>query len=267
MNYARIQAKIDHGLGIAGRHLGQPFSVYRPNSPASGDFPGGWSTIATNAHIYRERISETKIELAIPRAALCYHIFGDTSPYLLGDVMLCTDPAYEPGISYGAGATTLPGTQDINAIMFAWHMPAFIPVGMRLDHLVRIYRPSGSPATLNDGSKYWESTLDNDLPLKLAAGAFSFGTAGAGGANIVPAGFASAYRPSGAMPFGPPPPGMIRPTHWYVTLPPLPGYEPTEGDAIVTIDDARYVVVDPYRQEAGVVGSPLLCDRQISQTG
>lgn len=265
MRYALIQKKIDHGIGIAGKHLGQPFSAYRVVSDSAGDFPDAWRLLTQNLALYRERVPEPKLETGLNKGAIWYNIYADMSPYNLGDVFVCTDPPFSPGVSYGANATILPGTLEINALSLAWHMPARVPTGARLDHLVRIYRPAGEPATLSDGSKYWKSTLDNDQPLILWGGEFTFGQPGSNLGSVVPCGFVAAYRPSGAFPFGPPVPGMIRPTHWYGYLPPLPGYEPREGDAVITIDDARYLVVDPYRQEAGVVGSQLLLDRQISQ--
>lgn len=265
MNYAGIQLRVDRGLGKAGKHLGQPFTALRADGQSNGDFPDGWTTLARNVPIYRERVAEPRLETAIAKGAIWYNIFGNMIPYNLGDVFLCTDPPYQPGLYYGENATILPETLEMNALSLAWHMPARIPTGARLDHRVRIYRPSGTPATLDDGSRYWRSTLDNDVPLRLSWGEFSFRGPGTDKASLVPAGFAAAYRPSGAFPFGPPVPGMIRPTHWYVYLPPLPGYEAREGDAIVTVDDARYLVVEPYRQEAGVVGHQLLCDRQIAQ--
>lgn len=264
-NYARIQSKIDHGLGKAARRLGEPFDVYRVIGSSSGSFPSAWHKVSAGIPVYRERVADPKLESAIRQAALFYNVFGDMSLYNLGDVFLCVDPPFVPGVSYGENATILPNTLEINALALCWHMPARIPTGARLSHEVTIYRPATGPKTLGDGSQYWESTRVNDKPLILTSGSFSFGGAGAGGASTVPAGFAAAYRPSGPYPFGPPVPGAIRPTHWYVYLPPLPGYEAREGDAIITVDDARYVVVDPYRQESGIVGQQLLVDRTTSQ--
>ncbi len=374
MNYARVQQLVDRGLGKAALRLGQPFSVFRVTDASTGDFPNDWTLLGENIPVYRERVSEPKLEVGIAKATLFYNVFGDMSPYNLGDVFLCTDPPFDPGVSYGENATILPDTLEINALSLAWHMPARIPTGARLSHQVRIYRPATGPKTLADGSKYWVSTHDNDQPLRLTGGEFAFGAPGATAAaiiggmvttddtvgltltnasvpafphtvthtvvigdtpttiatalaalivadaifraanvtvaslgpvvtvsqggivapatvlsaalsmgasetvtltpangrlsslgSIVPAGFVAAYRPSGPYPFGPPVPGMIRPTHWYVYLPPLPGYESREGDAICTIDDARYVVVDPYRQESGLVGQQMLVDRTTAQ--
>jgi hypothetical protein len=265
MNYALLQRKIDTGIGKAALRLGQPFSAYRLGAASSGEFPAGWTQLGTLIPIYRERVPEPKLEVAIPKSAVYYNIFADMSPYNLGDVFLCTDPPFVPGVSYGENATILPDTFEINGLALAWHMPARIPIGVRLTHLARVYRPATSPKALTDGSGYWASAHDNDAPLVLKNGVYSFGAAGSGRGSLVPAGFATAYRPSGPYPFGPPVPGMIRPTHWYVYLPPLPGYTGREGDAIITVDDARYVVVDPYRQESGLVGQQMLVDRTASQ--
>ena len=272
MNFARIQSKVDHGLGIASRHLGQPFSAYRVDTTSSGDFPADWLQLASNVPIYWVRRPEGKIPIGIARATVLYDLLANMAPFNLGDVFLCTDAPFSAGISYGAGATSVPGTQEVYAITLMAHQPAAGDqkigpnTGGRLTNLARVYRPATKPATLSDGSRYWKSTHDNDQALVLANGAFSFKPINSPG-SLVPVGLVSAFRASGPLPFGPPPPGMLRPSHWYVTTPPLPGYEPREGDAIVTVDDQRFVVVEPYRQEVNLVGNMLMCDRTTSQAG
>jgi hypothetical protein len=274
VNFAQIQRKIDHGLGIAARHLGQPYSVYRCESASSGDFPSGWTELTMGFPVYRLRRAGSRLEVAISNSALLYDIFADMGDYLLGDVFVCTDAAFQNGVSYGPGATSVTGTLELNAFSLAWHMPAFGDfkagpnTGARLTHLARIFRPSTSPKTVNDGSQYWKSTHDNDSALTLMSGAFSFAAAPATG-SIVPVGFGSAFRPSGEKPFSPSVPGMLPPARYYCYVPPLPGpgYEPREGDAIITIDNQRYVVIEPYRQETGVSGAQMLCYRFSSQAG
>lgn len=186
-------------------------------------------------------------------------------PYVLGDVFLQTDPPYNPGVSYGAGATSVPGTLEFNAFGLAWHPPVGEPVGARLDRRMGIYRPSLSPALNNDdGSTYWKSTKDNDTPLVLTNGNYDWGGPG-GTASFVPGGLASTLRVTGDLLFQPKVPGMTDAVRYFVYLPPLPGYTPSEGDAIITEDGARYEVVHPYAQSAGVSGSQLVVKRMISQ--
>lgn len=265
VNYARIQHHIDKGLGLAAKKLGPPYSVYRITNTSSGDYPGGWTLLATNQPFFHRRVNDKKLESALQSAGtLWYQIIGNVEPYLLGDVFLLTDPPYSPGRSYGAGATSVAGTIEFNAFALAWHAPVNEPVGGRLDRRAGIYRPSLNPAQLDDGSSYWKSTHDNDTPLILTNGQYAFGTPGAT-ASWVPVGLASTNRVTGDILFAPKTPGMTDAIRYYAYLPPLPGYTPSEGDAIITEDGARYLVVHPYTQNAGVVGSQLVVKRMISQ--
>lgn len=266
VDYATIQAKIDRGKGKAARKLGQPFNVFRIETESTGDFPEAWSEIAHSIPVFRRMlVGQGKIETAIKNATLFYDIIGDMSDFVLGDVFRQDDPPYVPGVSYGAGATKIAGAMEFNAFGFAWHPPVRLAIGGRIDRRCMIYRPSLDPKPLLDGTPYWKSLHDGDRPLILKDGHFSFGGAGARG-SFVPVGLSSAYRPYGKEAYEPAPPGMLRPSHWFAYLPPLPGYHPVEGDALITEDDARYVIVEPYFQEAGVVGSQLMLDRTGAET-
>lgn len=269
VSYASIQHKIDKGIGIAARKLGPPYSAYRVTDSSNGDFPGGWTQVTASFPLFTRRITaETKLFLGIKNTAQYLDLVGDMEPYLLGDVFLLIDPPYDPGVSYGAGATSIPGTEEINAAVLAWHVPVRVPVGARLDHLARITRPSSSPATVSTVTEanYWKTQLSNDQPLVLAGGTYSFGspqddeTAG----SLVPVGFYGQNRRGEAI-FRPDVPGMPRLAYWFVYVPPLPGYEPTEGDAILLEDGSRYVVMSPFTEETGVVGHMLIVDRKVSQ--
>lgn len=264
-NYARVQKHIDHGKGKAARHVGLPYTALRLTPVSNGDFPGGWTTVSAKFSMLRRRFAEGKLEVGIKNVTLFYRIVANMNAYLLGDVFLQTDPAYDPGFSYGVGATSVPGTFEFNAMALAWHPPENEAIGGRIDRRVKIYRPSPSPATVQDGSgvAYWKETNDNDLPLIMAAGVYAFGQAGAGGASFVPAGFTSALRQHESV-FEPGVPGMLKEAKWFVYVPPLPGYMPSEGDAIIDENGARYVVSVPYEQKTGVVGYQLVCDRKIS---
>ena len=139
-----------------------------------------------------------------------------------------------------------------------------VPIGVRIDRLVQIYRPASAPAALPDASLYWKSTHDNDLPLVLANGVYSFGAPGGVG-NFVPAGFSSIDRPSTSPMMKPVFPGVTPIMRYMAYLPILAGYSPKEGDAIIAQDGSRYLVVHPYTQNTAVSGSQLLLERMISQ--
>lgn len=268
VNYARIQHHIDRGKGIASQKLGPPFQAFRCVGSSAGSFPGGWSLVNARFPLFTRRFNaaDTKMPTGLKGTTMWFDLVANMEPFLLGDVFVLNDPAYVPGVSYGAGATSIPGTQEITAYCLAYHPPVAKAIGAHLDRLVTIFRPSVDPVALPDGSQYWESTNDNDLPLKLAAGTFGFGAAGSGGASFVPAGIASVHKRGDAL-FAPGVPGMIKPAHWFFYLPPLPGYLPREGDAIIDQNGARYVVVSPYEQLTGLTGYQLLCDRKIAQPG
>jgi len=271
VNYARVEHHIDRGRGKAAQKLGQPFLAYRLTSGSSGDFPDGWTGVpgplgTLSFPLFRRRMSEGKIEIGLKNIALLEEIIANMEPFLLGDIFVQNDPPYVPGVSYGAGATQMPGTMEFNGLCLASHFPVGKSVGARLDRRVAIYRPAGGPQTLPDGSLYWASTHDDDQPLLLARGKYSFGAAGTGEAVMVPAGWASQHRQSERT-FGPGVPGMLKPIKYFFYLPPLPGYLAREGDALIDENGARYVVVSIFEQQAGVVGQYLVVDRKIAQAG
>lgn len=264
-NYATIQRQIDHGLGVGSRHIGQPFTGYRIGATAVGDFPTGWTTVLPSASFFRVPAKPQALEWTFKSTSLkFYDLIGDVSGLLLGDVLLQTDPAYANGYSYGPGATLVPGTIEIQALGLAWHFPVQVPTAAWLNRRVRVYRPASAPVGLSDGSQYWAETHDQDQPLVLSGGSFAFGVQGAL-ASLVPCGIAASERSERGRLFPPSPPGMTPPVRYYAYLPPLPGYLPKEGDAIITEDDARYVVVHPFEQESGVVGTNLFLERTVSQ--
>ena len=267
VNYASIQHKIDRGLGKAGQKLGQPFLSYRVGATSTGDFPTAWTSLAS-VNLFRQRCSDRNLESALKSGlTLFWSILGDIEPYQLGDVFILNDPAYSPGVSYGAGASSVAfSTDQFIGMGLAAHLPVALPVAGRLDRRAGIYRPATAPATQADGSLYWKQTKDNDLPLQLSGGSFSFGAAG-GMASLIPCGFASNERPSGQDIFPDKVPGMSKVTRYFVYVPPLNGYLPKEGDAIITENGQRYRVVNPYYQMVGFVGYQLSVERQISQAG
>lgn len=197
---------------------------------------------------------------------LWFDLVASMVPFLLGDVFLQVDPDYVSGISYGPGATLLYDTEQFEAIGFAIHFPVGKSIGGRLDRRVQILRPNPTAAVIaSTGTNFWKTTRDNDAPLVLTAGVFGFTGTPGGEGSFVPAGFAAYDRQYGQDLFGPNVPSMPKPSRYFIYLPPLPGYTPIEGDAIVAEDGSRYVIELPYYQEAGVVGSQLVCHRQIAQ--
>jgi hypothetical protein len=236
-------------------------------STSSGDFPDGWATINPSFPLFRRRYtSEGKAELGLKNVALWYDIVADMGPFVLGDVFIQVDPPYKPGVSYGDGATQLENSIEFNGMALAAHAPVNKAIGGRLDRLVQIYRPASVPATLADGTISWKSTLPGDVPLVLSNGTYGFGAPGAGGASLVPAGVSSIHRRGDSV-FGPGVPAMPKPFLWFFYVPPLPGYLPREGDAIIDQNGARYVVNHPYEQQTGVVGYQLIVDRKVGQPG
>ncbi len=265
VNYAKIQHHIDKGLGLAAKKLGPPFEVYRIGATSTGDFPDAWDVVATNYPLFRRRISDRKLESGLIGGSMVwYDIISNMEPFLLGDVFVSQDPDYDPGQSYGRGATSTPDSIEMNALSLAWHAPVRKPTGARITIRARIYRPAAAPAILGDGSHYWKETLDNDSPLVLTDGVYDWGTPGTQG-SLIPVGISSSERLLRGYMFPPQIPGSMTIPRYFAYVPPLPGYAPIEGDAIVLEDDTRYLVSHPFNQTVGLVGSQLALERTASQ--
>lgn len=270
-SFAIFQHLIDKQLGAVGNRLGQPFSVYRITLSSTGDFPNGWYLVSSQAHAHRNRVRSQDAEVSMTsERTVWYEVIADMSPFWLGDVFLQTDSAYFPSVAYGARATSLQNTIELNGFALAWHAPIRPPLAARIDHRCRIYRPNLLPQTVSDGSpptpsQQWRSTREWDTPLQLTNGVYAWGAANTP-ASLVPCGFGTSDRQTRGEDFSPDPPGMLPVPRYYVYLPPLPGYTASEGDAFICEDDSRYVVIAPYRQETGVVGHQLMVQRYISQS-
>lgn len=267
VDYATIQQKIDRGLGIASNKLGQPFDVYRANgvAAATGDFPSGWEKVASNFPMFRKLVASTKLETGVRSDGIMwYDLIGSCAALLLGDVFYQVDAPFQDGVSYGAGATVVPGSLQFQGMALSWHMPVHKPVGARVNFRAKIARPSLQPQQLTDGTLYWSETFDNDVQLQLTGGQFAFGQPGDPG-NWVPVGLFSIARPYTRQQIQPNTPNVAPVSWFYAYVPPLNGYKPTEGDAIITEDGARYMVTSPYEQDVGTSGSSLLLQRLTSQ--
>jgi len=271
VNYVTIQHKIDRGIGHAAKKLGQNYAAYRCTAESTGDFPGGWTLINPLYPIFRRRVMETKLDIGQKAGwPLWFDMVFNAEPFLVGDVFIQVDAPYVPGVSYGAGATSVSfGTTELNAIAMAWHKPIDEAVGTRINTRGQIWRPAGGPMQLPDGSLYWEETNDNDQPLTLTNGLYTFEDPSLGFstvANWIPVGMSNLSRPYQRPSIDPPTPGVTHISWWGIYIPPLPGYTPSEGDAMILEDGSRYWIVNPYAQNVDVVGSMLLAQRTLSAT-
>ena len=268
VNYARIQHKIDKGLGKAGKHLGPPYSAYRVDSTASGDFPAGWRNVGNGLPVFVRRTTDAQFQSALlASGTLWLDVIGNMESFLLGDVFILADPAYLPGRSYGLGATSVANVNRYSGFGLAWHAPVDEPVGGRIDVRVQIYRVAGTPDTnLTDNVGIWRGTKYVGQPLVLANGVYSFYDPYRGQqASFVPAGVSSTDRPPRGHLVTPTSPGDMQVARYFLYLPPLPGYTPTEGDRIVQESGQVYTVTNPYNQLTGVVGNQIGVDRRISE--
>lgn len=259
VSYATIQHHIDKGLAIAGEKAGAPFTVCRIDADASGDFPTGWSVLPP-ASVYRARVRDAKLETdLLSGGTLWYELNGPVANYLLGDVFVSSDGAYADGVAYGVGATSVPNADQFDGFSLAWHASVQIPIGARIDRRVRIYRAGKGTATNPDTSRSWKVDKTGRVPVILADGVCTLGDRGADG-SWFPAGFGSTERPSRGPEFG----GLATATptiRAYAYVPPLPGFYFREGDEVISEDGTRFIVVQPFYQLVGVVGSQLMLDR------
>lgn len=268
VNYARIQHKIDKGLGIAGRHLGPPYAVHRVTSACTGNYPDDWVNVANSVPVFVRRTSGSKIQSALlASGTMWFDLIGNMEPFQLGDVFRLTDLPYQPGVSYGQGATSVPNVGRFSGFGLAWHAPVDEPIGARLDVRVRVYRTAGPPDTTQDGSNIWRGSSYAAQPLALIAGVYQFVDPLTGReASFVPAGVASTDRPPRGHLFPPAStPGDQQIPRYFLYMPPLPGYIPAEGDRIVQESGQRYLVTNPYYQLTGTVGLQLGVERHISE--
>lgn len=266
MTAAIFQMLIDKQLGAVGSALGKPHKVYRLGPISSGDFPDAWPVVAGNVPIHRNRVTSRNLESSlISERTLWYEIAGNMSPFRLGDVFLSTEPSYQPGVAYGTGATSIQGTGMLDGFALAWHGLASPPIGGRIDRRVGIYRPDLTPMAMTDGSKRWAVTHDSDTPLVLTNGTYAWGQTG-NPASWLPCGFGSNDREYSHGPMAPDSVGITPAQRYYAYLPILPGYMPSEGDAILTETDERYVLMAPFEQQVGVAGYQFMIERVIGGT-
>jgi hypothetical protein len=256
-NYQSLTPHVWHGRGHAARNVGVPYNTYRVTVASTGDYITVANQVATNFYVLRRVLKGGgSFETTTAFKTLWYEFVGDSTGFLIGDVFVQSDPIY------GTGDTVVSyPTQQFDALCLAFNPPIGKKVlAARVDRLATIYRPSQTPTA--GSTPYFDSTLDNAIPLVLIAGVFSFQLGGTA-ANI-PIGVMPTPRIPGDSQFKPGVPGMVGVPDFFIYVPPLNGVDIMEGDRIVDADGSRYVVHTPWIQQAGVSGNQLGCKREIA---
>lgn len=260
-NYRGIMVHIDRGRGKAAQRLGQPYNVFRIQNNSAANYLDAANQIAVDFPVLRRVIRGGPDREAPEMGSLLFEIVADMSNFQTGDVFVQNDPFY------GVGGT-LPefATPQFNAFVLGFHAPIRKSLGGRLDHLAYVYRQPSGP----DANGYWSADTLASSPVMLQNGVFSVGSPGQTPA-LIPVGLQASERFHGEMidlvPTATPT------TRWMAFVPAMPGFLFREGDRIITQDEsggllatgARYVVVHPYEQEAGLVGSQLVLEREVAQ--
>jgi hypothetical protein len=261
MDWHTVARHLDYGYGRCGSALGPPCSVYRYTAASNGDFIQTSNLVQNNVRCFR-RINNTKTDQESPThsfGTLFYQMDVDATFWEVGDVFVEND------IFYGQGGTEVDfSTDQFEAYCLAFHGPVKKIIGARVDRTAYIYRPLSGP----DSSGFFGPTIgDNVAPLVCTAGVWAIGTTGST-ASKVPVGIMAMPRDRDAA-YPPKVPGDTGQTMYFVYVPPLNGFNPREGDRIITDGTAatgvRYVVKHPYQQQAGASGSQLMCSRTIGQ--
>ncbi len=254
--YAFVQGRIDFGRGQAADVLGQPGAIYRLNSASSGTWIDPANQIFQNYPVLRKVLrSDPGLESTTIMSTMFYNLIADLTPLELGDIWIQTDPYY------GKGDTLVDySTSQFDGICIASHGPVKKAFGARLDRMLTVYRP----AEATDSNGYYNTTLPAAQPLVLKNGIFNLGVPGDTPVQI-PGGFMVRARPFGAPQFGGDIPGIPRYAEWYVYVPPLEGFTFRQGDRIMTYEGSRFIVVNPWHQEAGFVGSQMSLEYEIDR--
>lgn len=266
-DYTTFQNLADLGSGIGANFVGQPYDVYRIT--VSGNVVQMGNQIFAGYPVQREKLSgkdSQGLETTIAQKAFFFSLLGDFSLNKVGDVFIQNDP------TYGVGSTIV----DFPTLQFAGfflgiHPVLQKPIAIRLDRFVQIYRPTIEP----DVDGYFDQTVNGSLPLIISNGVASLGEAGdLVGASLIPAGFMPDKR-SGQSVISDYTKNMPPKTNWSIALPPIPVsstdgnafFSIREGDRIISQEGDRYVVINPMRQDVGLVGYQLTAEREIAQPG
>lgn len=262
MDWHTVARHIDAGYGSCGRAIGPPCSVYRYTGASTGDFIQTGNLVQNNVRVYRT-ISVTKSDQESPThsfGTLFYQLYVDATFWEVGDIFVENDPFY------GQGGTEVEFTTDqFEAYCLAFHGPSKVIIGARVDRNAYIYRPLSGP----DNTGFFDPTIgENVSPLICTDGVWGITGTQSGTPSKVPVGIMAMPRDRDAA-FPPKVPGDTGQTVYFCYVPPLNGFNPREGDRIITDGDAttgvRYIVKHPYQQQAGISGSQLMCNRLIGQ--
>ncbi len=274
MDYVTAQLHIDYGRGMAGQKIGVPENVYRLQANAAVNYLDAANLVARDLRVGRRMLSTKGIPGPDQMHSIFYELLFDAGipsmgayHFEVGDVFVDDDPYY------GVGATeTEFSTDQFEAFCLAYHGPPMRKaIGVRIDRVAKIYRPA-TASTSDATGPYFNETVSGEaeLPLVLASGGFSFGSAGATAAGV-PVGVSTFSRTFREEFRGIPNSTDIN--HFFFYVPPLPGVNLREGDRIL-IDGVstslatagRYVVHGPWAQYAGLSGYQLVCKRMVGNT-
>lgn len=260
VDYAQITGFMHFGRGKEAEVLGPPWLVYRIGENSEGQFLDDFNLVLKNVPAYY-KVNTPKLKQSIDfekiPGVILYELAIDITQFQLkvGDVLICSDPIMQVGhtqVTYE--------TNQINAFLLAQDKAAGLTVGVRLNQLVKVLRPSSGPSP-NDA---WEPTSDNSNPVILDSGLFSLNYVGADPCYI-PMGLFPVVRPYGEKAFNEAP-GMPKKSGWAAYAPPMPGFNFRQGDRVIAKDRAIYQVVIAAAQETGLVGTYLFLERESEGT-
>lgn len=266
-DYTTLQDLADLGSGIGAQVVGQPYDVYRITQ--TGDVLQSHNLVMQSYPVERQKLTAADsqgLETTIAQKTFFFSLGGDFSSSIVGDCFILNDPVY----GVGASIVNYP-TLQFGGFYLGIHPVLQKPIGVRIDRLVQIYRPAVMP----DANGYMDTTLNGASPIMLVNGVATIGTPGEiTKANFVPAGFMPDKR-SGSLIVEGYTRDIPQHTNWAVAIPPIPVkstigkqfFSIREGDIIVSQEGDRYRVTNPMRQDAGLVGYQLTCEREIAQAG
>lgn len=273
--YASIQRIIDTGRGYAANVLGQPGTVYRLGESTTGDFMQPSSVVLTNYPAIRKVMrGGLAMESHEDMGLVYYNIVSDLNYMLSGDVWYQTDPYY------GEGDTLVDyTTEEFVGFCLANHPVAKQAVAVQVHRFAHIFRPQAGV----DPNGYAQTYQQDAYGLGISGGTAVFIAPSGMSVNTLTedniiAGGALAWIPIGLQPVSrakgaqlrPYVPGLTDQTEYFCYTPPIPGYEPVEGDIYQTLNGSRYVVEIPWHLESGIVGNSMLLRRvnaQVANSG
>ncbi len=250
--YASIQRIIDTGRGFAAQVIGQPGTVYRLSSAVTGDYLQDSSAVLTDFPLFRKihEGADASMELRETMGLVYYRIIADNNYLEVGDIWYQNDPYY------GAGQNMVGyPTDEFVGVCIVHHGVAKPCHGVQVHRFANILRPMAGP----DASGFAQSYQQEMAPLYISGGQAVF-VQGAQ-ASLIPIGLQPRSRTAGSGQFEKHIPGSTPVVEWHCYIPPIQGYRALEGDILQTYDGARYVVVNPWFEEAGFAGNQVLLKR------